>query len=644
MAGSPSEFWHGGLAELPSDAQFTSGPRATFSAAFQAAYDDQMHNWSALGMMLDFHRAEQKQLDAIYAATGQRLAPLVYRPLYVALAKQINGDTLDDTDKEALAAIQPREDYIAKLRQTHPEIPTYQDLWNGVKANAQQYEQTAADTADRERTFGGWLGDIVGRMAGSFTIRDPMNVVTLGVGGMGRAALTRIASEAGFNSLTEAIDQFTGVQQNRQLLGLDYGPGQALEQIAMAGVGAGVFRGLGEGVAAIGKSIAGRAASRTAKTLADAAGVAEDAQAVAGRSPFGSSRVAEGVHQAELADAFNRFDTPMFVPPATRSDLMSGVSIPTLAARENDGMFTATGNDAFFVGTASPLKDVIVKDIPALRASASIEDRAVADHFADLNSRVAISDVKQTAVQARLDAVAAAATPDHEVSEMLSQLADANEAIQKLRTRAPDTVTSAGRVLTDKEIAAMRKAPEQSRANAQELKRLEGVRTDLEARISKAQAVAADVRALTSTRDTIADQGNDIRLQRARLVAAQARKRPAIGTPPPTPEQEAMIRNLLGASRSAETINTRAPGTATFSDALDAAQKVLDDRAAPNVRMTVTADGQSVDLGAGPISLDHEIITGIGADGEPTKLTVRELMQDLADDAALVKQMRECLL
>lgn len=105
-----------------------------------------------------------------------------------------------------------------------------------------------------------------------------------------------------------------------------------------------------------------------------------------------------------------------------------------------------------------------------------------------------------------------------------------------------------------------------------------------------------------------------------------------------------MVRNLLGTSRAAETVNARSAGTAAFADALDGAQKVLDDRAASEMRVTVTPDGQGVDLGAGPISLDHEIITGIGADGKPATLTVRELMQELADDAALVKQMRECLL
>lgn len=728
---SPTDFWNGTPAELPSDQQFTAGPRPTFSQAFSAAYNDQANNWSMIGLGVAFSQAEQKQLDAIFAATGQRLAPLTDQLFYYALAKRANGQPLDSTDKSYLDALQEREGAIAKLRETHPEIPSYDELWAGVKKDAQQYDQTAADVGSREGGFlsSSWLGDLAGRIAGSFTYRDPLNLATLAIGGIGKTAIMRIATEAGFNSAAEAIDQFTGVQRNREMLGLENGTGQALGQIATAGVGAGVFRSAGEGVAAIGKAIAGRTAGRAANALADAAGIAQDAEEVVGPSPFGSSRVAEGIHQAELADTFRQFDTPAFVPPSNRADLMSGVSIPTLAARESDGMFTASGADAFFVGTSNPLKDVVVKDIPALRASASAADREVAGWFADLNSRINIADVQQNMLEARLFSAAGKATPDDVVRGMIRDLADTN---RKLADLEATTVADAPRRMNEGDIAAIRKAlgrtstgtelfprelsaaevaklndvpvirdrlralgvadkprklsvaevdqlraalnpPEKTPAAPplaqpeakpvqktksvmKEIARLRELKSSLEASLSKAQAVAADVRALTASRDRAAGAANDLRLQRARLVAAEARKRPTIGRPPATPEQEAMIRDLLGTSKPTDVV-TRTPGTAAYADAAEKVQKVLDDRevATPKI-ITPEADPatgkvpegavETVDIGqkGPPVRLDHQVVVGIDGEGNPITSTIGAVLEDMKDDDALIKQMKECLL
>jgi hypothetical protein len=378
---------------------------------------------------------------------------------------------------------------------------------------------------------------------------------------------------------------------------------------------------------------------------------------VIGPSPFGESRVAKGVHRAEVLDAIRRFDTPDFLAPTDRNTLLSSASIPTLAARESDGMFTATGNDAFFVGTSNPLKDVIVRDIPALRASASIEDRAVADHFADLNSRVAINDVKETAIQARLDDVTAKATPAETVRQMLNDLTAVNARLRELgavteaadgRRLAPEEVNAAGQALTQKPA-------KQPKGVAKQIKKLRATKSSLETNLAKAQAVAADVRALTATRDTVVGQGNDMRLQRARLVAQQARKRPAIGTPAPSPEQDALIRDLL--SNRAPTLSTRVAATPEFADALDAAQKALDDREVQTPKIIAPeideATGkprggakETVDIGqkGPPVDLDHEIAVGVDDDGNTVMTTLRAMLEDMKDDDDLVKAMRECLL
>jgi hypothetical protein len=60
----------------------------------------------------------------------------------------------------------------------------------------------------------------------------------------------------GLTAISEAVNQFTGVDRNRRLFGLSHGLGQEIKQIATAGIGAGVFRGAGEAVgAAIGAGV-----------------------------------------------------------------------------------------------------------------------------------------------------------------------------------------------------------------------------------------------------------------------------------------------------------------------------------------------------------------------------------------------------
>jgi hypothetical protein len=648
----------GAFAELPSDTKFSAGPSTTVGQAFTAAFNDQLHNWSSLGLTFDFMDAEQRQLDAIYAATGQRMSPLAWQPIYLAVAKQANGEELSATDQEALASIKPREDYIDKLRQTHPEIPTYQELWDGVKARAAQYEQTAGEAKSREHGVISWLADMAGHIVGSFTYRDPMNVLTFFVGGEGATPVARTAADIGMTALSEAVNQFTGVDRNRRLLGLSHGLGQEIEQIAMAGIGAGVFRGAGEAVGAGVRAGVRAFRGRVPEPVPDPATamIGHEVDEVIGPSPFGESRVAKGVHRAEVLDAIRRFDTPDFLAPTDRNTLLSSASIPTLAARESDGMFTATGNDAFFVGTSNPLKDVIVRDIPALRASASIEDRAVADHFADLNSRVAINDVKETAIQARLDDVTAKATPAETVRQMLNDLTAVNARLRELgavteaadgRRLAPEEVDAAGQALTQKPA-------KQPKGVAKQIKKLRATKASLETNLAKAQAVAADVRGLTAARDTVVGQGNDMRLQRARLVAQQARKRPAIGTPAPSPEQAALIRDLL--SNRAPTVSTRVAATPEFADALDAAQKVLDDREVQTPKVIAPeVDGatgkpregakETVDIGqkGPPVDLDHEIAVGVDDEGNPVMTTLRAMLEDMKDDDDLVRAMRECL-
>jgi hypothetical protein len=98
-------------------------------------------------------------------------------------------------------------------------------------------------------------------------------------------------------------------------------------------------------------------------------------------------------------------------------------------------------------------------------------------------------------------------------------------------------------------------------------------------------------------------------------------------------------------------LHVRAPDAAVgrFADAQNANLKVLEDAELPTPRVYKAEDGtEQIDIGDGvkPVSLDEEVIVNIGTDEEPIakSMTIRELMESIDDDDALVRAARECLL
>lgn len=142
--------------------------------------------------------------------------------------------------------------YAAKLREQNPEkygsLLTNEEIEKNAQERARtsqkKFEEVAAGATGFASTAGGLAGSVVGGAT------DPVNMLTMAFGaGAARSIFQAAAIEAGINAATEAaIQPVVADWQNE--IGNEYGLGDALENIASAGVFGGL---LGGGAQAIGK-------------------------------------------------------------------------------------------------------------------------------------------------------------------------------------------------------------------------------------------------------------------------------------------------------------------------------------------------------------------------------------------------------
>lgn len=253
---------------VPAD-EAAFSPRAGFLQAFSNAYDLQAKAWGQFSLEVALRNHEQEMFQRIRAAgaepppslndvedsqflggslTLEGLSPGINSSRYLDAARALSGE---NTESEGTTSL--LRDRNAKLRELAAKYPkagirTYDQLFADVRAAAAAAEERVEKTP---LTFGGVLGDFTGGAAGSMRpSTDPLNFATIGVGGAGKSIATRVATEGGSQGAIETLNQFTGVQESRRLLGLDYGLSQAALQIGMTAAGGAALRGTGEAAAA----------------------------------------------------------------------------------------------------------------------------------------------------------------------------------------------------------------------------------------------------------------------------------------------------------------------------------------------------------------------------------------------------------
>lgn len=126
----------------------------------------------------------------------------------------------------------------------NPRIKTFEQILQEVAEMQRGVEEETISMSQRATTWGNIAG-FAGSIAGSFSLRDPLNIITAPVG-VGRTIAARVASDMVLAGSVTAVTEFTDVAPNRALVGLP--ERNPFLNIAAATIGAGVIRGGIEGV------------------------------------------------------------------------------------------------------------------------------------------------------------------------------------------------------------------------------------------------------------------------------------------------------------------------------------------------------------------------------------------------------------
>lgn len=231
-----------------------TGKRVGFLESFAVGWEEQVRGAAVYGIQEAMRSVEDRQLQAMREA-GIEDVPALSSAAEDFWQNIINpGNEYMDAarfyedggDPSIAGQLSDFDKRIETLRETYPDLglKTSREMWDEVRSTAQEYEQRAS--TDRRDLFG-QIGAFAGGSLGALNPNtDPLNFATLGVGGVGKTVIGRIAGQAGAQGLIEGVNQITGVQEQRRLLGLDYGVGDAVSRVAGAAVGGAAIQGVGE--------------------------------------------------------------------------------------------------------------------------------------------------------------------------------------------------------------------------------------------------------------------------------------------------------------------------------------------------------------------------------------------------------------
>lgn len=241
--------------------QVATGPRVGFMESFNAAYDAQVRASAQNGMWAAYADAEDEQLRAMKEAGIENMPRIGLDAIDMSVFGDVDffryreaARFYDGGGSEADAnRLKEYDTRIQELRNQYPDLSlkTGRELFDDVVRKGREAEKLAEG---QRRTFSGSVGAFIGGAAASMNPRtDEFNFLTMGVGGPGRTAAARIASEAGLQGGIELVNQMTGVQEQRAMMGLSTGAGDVISRVAGTALVGGTIQGVGEGLAVAGR-------------------------------------------------------------------------------------------------------------------------------------------------------------------------------------------------------------------------------------------------------------------------------------------------------------------------------------------------------------------------------------------------------
>lgn len=600
---------------LPPNPKGAEGPKVGFMAAFDAAFDDQSLNASMAGAEMRFRELFESNVDLVNELTGERINPRIQRPFSV-LGIVGDEDLNPEVRKQDIEAHTEINNKFKELKKQYPQIKTFEDMLADIRKEAVSKEKRAQSVSAREGTAG-WWGDLFGRISGSFTTGDPVNIVTLGFGGGGRHVATRILSEAGANSAIETINQFSGVPENREILDLQqFSNRDKINNIMFAGAGAGILRGGFEGVAAginrlNAKSAAGKAI--TDNDIADALNdlpentatkraasmLLEQEAAMREATPFRKKRSAEAVHQVLYRRAYNELNEPWDPTANVGSRADREFTAQALRARGIDPDLTARDalQELERVGTPRNI------DEARLFAQRELEPAFREELIAEASNKLAKGEVKQL---------------QKELRDLEKKIADLDKDFKVTAKRA-NQKKGVTRKQAEKQA---RQATDADRQTLEAQRQRVTGQLDAHARAAQAEADLTRIdNGQIPNRYQAPIEGRANELQA--MAEAFARKEPV------TPRGY----SRLEAARSVDEVETK------INDKLDE----ITDQQFQTAARGLDDDGGKVDIGL-ETEIDPNMKIKLVDDEGNVKgeISVRDALKDIADDDALVRAVKEC--
>ncbi|ODP39250.1 transglycosylase family protein [Sphingomonas turrisvirgatae] len=148
-----------------------------------------------------------------------------------------------------------------------PTLPkTLAEFRSSILENAKQRREQAQAVLERNGEWGGSIASLAGGVVEGF--RDPINLMTLSVGGFGKSAAIRMLTEGLVNAGIEGLEQPLVAEQKRAF-GEETTAGDVVENVVTAFVGGAAFQGASEVVEGVARA-AGRKLNPIDKQLAKA--------------------------------------------------------------------------------------------------------------------------------------------------------------------------------------------------------------------------------------------------------------------------------------------------------------------------------------------------------------------------------------
>jgi len=234
-----------------------TGPRVGFLQNFEDSYNMQVRGSAMYGIEKAMHELDYEQVQAMRSAGIEDVPKLSDNAFGFFGSGAFSGDYMDTAkfyedggDPDVANQLKAYDDKVNSIREKYPNLRVLssREMWDDVKAKAQQSEKKSETN---RTTFAGSVGGFLGGAVGGLNPEsDPLNFATMPLNA-GRSVLGRIGFQGAAQGVVEGINQVTGVQDQRRLLGLDTGFADGLTRVAGAAIGGAAIQGIGEGTGAL---------------------------------------------------------------------------------------------------------------------------------------------------------------------------------------------------------------------------------------------------------------------------------------------------------------------------------------------------------------------------------------------------------